>query len=60
MSETPNPYTSEKKKKPLMDLYKKGNFPEEGKQPRKVNLATADELEKVTLAKRMEFAKKLK
>ncbi|MBR2467980.1 MAG: hypothetical protein IKB42_02940 [Clostridia bacterium] len=60
MSETPNPYTSEKKKKPLMDLYKKGNFPEEGKQPKKVNLATADELENATLAKRMEFAKKLK
>lgn len=60
MSETPNPYTSEKKKKPLMELYKKGNFPEEGKQPKKVNLATADELENVTLAKRMEYAKKLK
>lgn len=60
MSETPNPYTSEKKKKPLMELYKKGNFPEEGKQPKKVNLATSDELENATLAKRMEFSKKLK
>ncbi len=60
MSETPNPYTSEKKKKPLMELYKKGNFPEEGKQPKKVNLASAEELENVTLAKRADFARKLK
>ena len=59
MSETPNPYTSEKKKKPLMELYQKGNFPKKGKQPKKVNLATADELEQASLATATDFKKKL-
>lgn len=59
MSETPNPYTSDKKKKPLMELYKKGNFPKQGKQPKKVNLASADELDNATLATKHDFKKRL-
>ena len=59
MSEHINPYTSDKKKPKIMELYKKGNFPKSGETPKKVNLATADELDKVSLATRMDFAKKL-
>ncbi len=55
-----NPYTSEKKKPIIIDMYKKGNFPKNGKKPKKVNLVTADELSKTKLANSSDFSQKLK
>ena len=59
MSEQINPYTSDKKKPKIMELYREGNFPKKGNRPKKVNLASADELDEVTLANQSDFTKKL-